>query len=97
MHYSVYHVWLATFGPFTDITIFLIDCNILLYIFGWVNGIWGLMGYDLCWHLKANLNFMEIIVYFDIFWSDNEAKHNKDKDRNNVVVEDLNEDKMIMD
>jgi hypothetical protein len=40
---------------------------------------------------------MEIIVYFDIFWSDNEAKHNKDKDRNNVVVEDLNEDKIIMD
>jgi hypothetical protein len=40
---------------------------------------------------------MEIIVYFDIFWSEKEAKHNKDKDRNNFVVEDWNEDKIIMD
>ena len=40
---------------------------------------------------------MEIIVYFDIFWSEKEANHNKDKDRNNFVVEDWNEDKIIMD
>jgi hypothetical protein len=90
-------VLLATFEPFIDIIIFLIDCNILLYIFGLANDIWGLMGCELCWNLQASLNLMEIIMYFDRFWSGNEAKQKKDKDRNNVLIGDWNEDKVVMD
>ncbi len=36
-------------------------------------------------------------MYFDRFWSGNEAKQKKDKDRNNVLIGDWNEDKVVMD